>query len=201
MPQIVITSSTIWTVPKDWSNENFISLLGGGQGGGPREPISGFFNAFLTGAGGDGAGRATLQNTSDLTAGQQIIINVGSGGAPRTGIYSTSADEGFAGGNTTFGLYFGAGGGGRQVAVRNIVGTFVGFFSVPGDGYRLGSLTSGSFTSTRGTDGGRMGVTGSPNGGQGQSSSGVPAAQPGGAGSVSITYTAVGTHQPCVWIS
>jgi hypothetical protein len=62
---LIFTSSTLWTVPLDWSNLNTIQVIGGGQGGGSYYRWSGG-SRLNYGYGGAGAGYVSVTNLSVL---------------------------------------------------------------------------------------------------------------------------------------
>jgi hypothetical protein len=90
--------TTSWTVPADWNNSNNIIQIWGAGGGGASVNSN---TTYATGGG--GGGYTTLENVS-LTPGQVITITIGQGGAAMV-----------RGGNTSFGSYASANGGGPGV--------------------------------------------------------------------------------------
>ena len=214
---LIFTSSTLWTVPLDWSNLNTIQVIGGGQGGGSYYRWSGG-SRLNYGYGGAGAGYVSVTNLSVLVPGQNVSVQIGAGGAGRPNAQAPNGGgPGNPGGNSLFGSYLQATGG--------TVGAFFPFLS-PGAGSVV-NLAESSYTNAvtssgfvgRQFIGGNAGIGGSSgrpgfgsygNGGNSQNfyntspnllgNNGV-AAQSGASGVVVISYTPSGTHQACVWIS
>jgi RHS repeat-associated protein len=90
--QIIIPSSTTWTVPSDWNNaDNSIEAIGGGGGGGGATGAN-------AGAGGGGGGEYRKAVNVTLVPGVAVSIVIGAGGAGG----STAPSNGSAGTATTF---------------------------------------------------------------------------------------------------
>jgi hypothetical protein len=207
-----ITSSYVFTVPSDWSDQNTIELTGGGGGGGSR----GFFISDSGGGsffdyqlGGAGGGYASVTNLKTLKPGDQITVVIGRGGGAGTNF-------GGAGGTTSFGgLILATGGTVGPEKLPNKPGGY-GIINLGAGSYDTARLLAGQskFYQTSGNFGpipsGRIGGSAPPpaRGGRGgngglRQSTGFPEIFPqsGQAGSAYITYVPSGTHQACVWIS
>jgi len=85
MVELLFTTSVIWTVPKDWTDQNIIELYAGG--GGATGPY--FFGSFggstVMGFSGFAGGYNFTRNLSNLIPGDQIEINVGGRGSGGVG--------------------------------------------------------------------------------------------------------------------
>lgn len=144
----VITTSTIWTVP---ANVHIINVfcVGGGGGGYPGNDIVG---------GTGGGGGYTSTTTATVTPGQQIAVTIGAGGDK--GNHSMSWR--YPGGNTTFGNYAYANGGGVTYPIGSPGGSGGGGSSYSYDPGR--NKYVGGFGGSNGGNGGSS----SSEGGQGQ---------------------------------
>lgn len=196
---IIFTSSTVWTVPLDWSNLNSIIVVGAGQGGGSYYRQDGG-NRLVYAYGGAGGGYSTVQNLNSLVPGQTITVQVGAGGYPA----SSGSGPGGSGSDSSFGGY-----------VTATAGRTIGTWPYMAVG--VGNYSSGSFgTLAYGGSPGYGGNAGSPGygsygkGGNSQNwysanypytGAGALTAQPGQNGVILVSYTPSGTHQACVWIS
>ena len=78
MVELLFTTSTIWTVPKDWTNQNIIELYGGGGGCTSWFSVGGVVRTTRPGYSG---GYNYVYNTSQLSPGDQVSIAVGIGGS------------------------------------------------------------------------------------------------------------------------
>lgn len=121
---VFIISGTSWTVPTDWNSaSNTIEVIGGGAGGATGALAAGKFKG---GGGGGGGAYAKISNLS-LTGGNNVTIQVGSGGASDTNGTATwfngatCAGASVCGDFGLTGVSQGAGGAGGSTA--NSVGT------------------------------------------------------------------------------
>ncbi|WP_315766701.1 MULTISPECIES: RHS repeat-associated core domain-containing protein [unclassified Bradyrhizobium] len=183
--QIVITSTTNWTVPGDWNNaDNSIEAIGGGGGGGGSVGAQ-------QGAGGGGGGEYRKASNVSLTPGASIAIVIGSGGAGGT----TGPSNGSAGTATIFGGSMvvanpGQGGAasgtvtsGAAAGGAGGVGAAAHFDGGPG-GARL-TLTAGAGAGGGGAGGPNgPGATGGSSAGAGPGAAGGGAANGGAAGGI-----------------
>jgi len=78
MIELLFTTSTTWTVPKDWTNQNIIELYGGGGGCTSWFSVGGGVRTTRPGYSG---GYNYVYNTSQLSPGDQVSIAVGIGGS------------------------------------------------------------------------------------------------------------------------
>jgi hypothetical protein len=85
MVELFFTTSVIWTVPGDWTNQNIIEIYAGG--GGATGPY--FFGSpgggTIMGKSGFAGGYNFTRNLTNLIPGDQIEINVGQAGSGGVG--------------------------------------------------------------------------------------------------------------------
>lgn len=183
--QIIITTTTSWTVPSDWNNaDNKIEAIGGGGGGG------GAIGGQYGGGTGGGGGEYRAATNVTLTPGASIPVVVGSGGQGGT----TAPSNGFAGAATTFNgsmLVANPGQGGVASGMSTVAGAAGGTGGVGGTVHFDGGPGGARMTSTAGAatgGGGAAGrngpgaVGGSTNGGLGPGGAGGGGANGGAAG-------------------
>lgn len=97
-----------------------IICVGGGAGGaGASMPISSMTSSGYTSASGGGGGGYSVATLKVAAAAQTIVVGAGGAGATKTSNYHTTGNMdaySTAGGNSSFGSYVSAGGGGRAYA-------------------------------------------------------------------------------------
>jgi len=143
-PHIVtLSGSGNWTCPAGVT-VGWLSGCAGGGGGG-ASGSNNTANAAASGGGGGGAGQPVIRQSVTLVPGTVYAYVVGAAGlggaAPAQGSASTSANNGTAGGNTTFGtlLTLTGGAGGTAGAAGAASGT-----AVPGGGGGTGYPVGGT---------------------------------------------------------
>jgi hypothetical protein len=89
MVELLFTTSVIWTVPGDWTNQNIIEIYAGGGGAtGPYffgSPAGGSVLVGPFGNSGLAGGYNFTRNLTNLIPGDQIEINVGQAGSGGVG--------------------------------------------------------------------------------------------------------------------
>jgi hypothetical protein len=229
MVELLFTTSTIWTVPKDWTNQNIIEVYGGGGGCTSWFSVGGVIRTTRPGYSG---GYNYVYNTSQLRPGDRVSIAVGIGGSG--GIGSGQLLRTFVTNTGLFVNYF---------ANYNFVGQYGGSSDITNLDRGVGTIISAS----RGGPGVvrwtnqinqapfiineyypalEQTMPGRPNSGPAGVESnwirytpildglitkrpeaglsgfgGRTVNQSGNAGIVAISYISSTTHSPCVWIS
>ncbi|PDT87478.1 hypothetical protein CO669_25265 [Bradyrhizobium sp. Y36] len=188
--QIIITTSTSWTVPSDWNNaDNMIEVIGGGGGGGGT--VGGVYGA--TGGGG-GEYRGAINVT--LTPGASIPVVIGSGGQGGT----TAPTNGSAGTATTFNgsmLIANPGQGGVASGTSTAGAAAGGAGGVGGSVHFNGGAGGARLTLTAGAGAGGGGAAGrnGPGAAGGSQNGGLG---PGGAGGGAANGGAAGANLPSI---
>jgi hypothetical protein len=180
----IFTSSGTFTVPTG-VKRIFVQAWGAG-GGGAQGAYNQQYGTCFGGGGGGGGGYA--EGWIEVSAGQQITVTVGAGGAPGSGANGTQLNLGGTGGTSSFGSYVQATGG--TGGYQSEAGTGQPLNATGGSG-GLGNL--GTYGAT-GNNGGGAGsnTTNGQNGGGGATSM----AGPGGAGSTSMSTAGGNGYAP-----
>jgi hypothetical protein len=86
MVELLFTTSVIWTVPGDWTNENIIEIYAGGGGATAPYYFGSPGGGTAMGKSGFAGGYNFTRNVTNLTPGDQIEINVGQAGSGGVGV-------------------------------------------------------------------------------------------------------------------
>lgn len=223
MVELLFTTSTTWTVPKDWTNENIIEVYGGGGGCTSWFSNNGAFRNIRPGYAG---GYNYVFNTSQLRPGDRVSIAVGIGGSGGIGegFLRTTILPGFVRYNYFDNFNF-VGQYGGSSDITNLdrgVGTIISASrGGPGVAQWTNTVPQPPYTIYQYYPAQPQTMPGQPNPGNGHlryppisngliikrpeagvaGRGGSSINQSGFAGIVAISYTSTTTHSPCVWIS
>lgn len=227
MVELLFTTSTIWTVPKDWTNENIIEVYGGGGGCTSWFTGGGAFRNIRPGYAG---GYNYAFNTSQLRPGDRVSIAVGSGGSGGIGegFLRTTIIQGYRYNYFDNFNFVGQYGGNSDITnLDRGVGTIISASrGGPGVAEWSNYVSGPPYTIYQYYPAQPQTMPGQPNPGRAGNVNnwirytpifngliikrpeagmaglgGASINQSGFAGVVAISYTSTTTHSPCVWIS
>lgn len=174
---LVITSSQTVTTLPSWVTDIWVSGCAGGGGGASGATNNGGQSSLVGGGGGGGggAGQSVIRKKYTITAGQSLVVTIGSGGNGATASSAGGGNNGGSGGTTSitglFTLTGGTGGYAGGAVTANSAGNGgaggYGGEGYPaggsgGDGNYAGSGGSGGSTAFGGGGGGARAVKSNP---------------------------------------
>jgi len=192
------TSSGTWTKPAGISTV-YVEVVGGGGGGGSGARYATTSSRFGGGAGGTGVTMFKHLRASDITSTVSVTIGAGGGGGAAITADTTNGNNGSPGGDSSFGSYLVALGGGNGTGGTNTNAGVDG--NIPGTAQDLRMIPNYTGASTAGGVGGSSVNSGAGGSGRGRNANNTTA-QTGGTGGIgkflatTATLIAAGTNAP-----